>query len=38
MTLERGEEPVVTKAGEELIVRADGRLARGQAAVYGPRR
>jgi ferric-dicitrate binding protein FerR (iron transport regulator) len=36
VALERGAEPVVTKAGEELIVHADGHIARGQASVYGP--
>ena len=36
VALQSGNPPVVTGAGEELIVRADGRIARGQAAVYGP--
>ena len=36
VALQSGNPPVVTGAGEELIVRADGRIAQGQAAIYGP--
>jgi hypothetical protein len=36
VALQRGDGSVVTGAGGELRVRADGRLARRQAAVYGP--
>jgi ferric-dicitrate binding protein FerR (iron transport regulator) len=36
VALKRGDEPVVTKAGEELILRADGHIARRQAPVFGP--
>jgi ferric-dicitrate binding protein FerR (iron transport regulator) len=36
VALQRGDGPVVTKAGEELIVHADGHIAQRPAAIYGP--
>jgi ferric-dicitrate binding protein FerR (iron transport regulator) len=36
VALQSGNPPVVSGAGEELIVRANGRIARRQTAVYGP--
>lgn len=36
VALQRPDGPVVTGVGEELILHADGRIARAQATVYGP--